>query len=131
MTISYSRKNRMESFLRVAKEAARNSTYHHKLGAVIVKKGRVISVGYNKPHKTHPKSNTRFKTIHAEFDAILGCDKDDLKGATLYVVRSAKKGPNMAKPCACCMELIEMVGIKKVVYSTSQGFEELHFNSRS
>lgn len=115
----------MMTFVKVAKEAASNSTHHHKLGAVIVKKGRVISVGFNKPRKTHPKSNTRFKTIHAEFDAILGCDQEDLRGATLYVVRSARSGPNLAKPCSCCMELIKLVGIKKVVYSTGYGFEEL------
>lgn len=115
----------MLRFVKVAENASANSTYRHKLGAVIVKKGRVLSVGYNKPHKTHPKSNTRFKTIHAEFDAILGCNPEDLKGATLYVVRKAKSGPNMAKPCDCCMELIEMVGIKRVVYSTHDGYEEL------
>jgi deoxycytidylate deaminase len=115
----------MNRFVKRATEASQNSTYHHRLGAVVVKKGRVVSVGFNKPHKTHPKSKTPFKTIHAEFDAIMGCDKDDLKGSTLYVVRDAKSGPNMAKPCACCMELIVMVGIKKVVYSSRDGFEEL------
>lgn len=115
----------MEKFLNLAKEASQNSTYHHKLGAVIVKKNRVVSIGYNKPHKTHPRSNTRFKTVHAEFDAILASNKEDLKGATIYVLRVAKSGLNLAKPFPCCMDLIKMVGIKKIIYSTREGLEEL------
>lgn len=110
----------------LAKRASKKSNYHHRLGAVIVKKNKVISVGYNKPHKTHPRSNTKYKTIHAELDAILGCEKEDLKGATIYVLRDASAGVNLAKPCPCCMELIQMVGIKKVVYSTAKGVEEIN-----
>lgn len=116
----------MKRYFDAAQKASKNAKYHHRLGAVIVKKNRVISIGYNKPHKTHPKSNTKFKTIHAEFDAILGCEKDDLRGATIYVLRDANAGINLARPCACCMELIKMVGIKKVIYTTLEGVEEIN-----
>lgn len=115
-------------FLEIAMRESEKSTYDHKLGAVLYKKNRVLSIGYNKPNKTHPKSTTQFKTQHAEFDAIMGLSREDLHGATLLVVRNAKSGTRMAKPCKCCMSLIEKVGIKKVIFSTNEGFEELIVN---
>lgn len=116
----------MKRIFDIAMTASKKSTYFHKLGAVIVKKGKILSVGFNKPHKTHPRSNTLFKTIHAEFDAILQCDERDLKGATIYVLRNAKSGLHMAKPCSCCMELIRRVGIKRIIYTVKGGLEEIN-----
>lgn len=112
--------------MEMAKEASKKSSYYHRLGAVIVKKNRVMSVGYNKPHKTHPDSKTAYKTVHAEFDAIKKLSQDELKGATIYVLRDAKSGSRMAKPCQCCMDLISLVGIKKIIYSSNEGYETLY-----
>lgn len=113
-------------YLGLAKEASKQADYYHRLGAVIVKKNRVLSVGYNKPHKTHPESKTRFKTVHAEFDAIKKLSEADLRGATIYVMRDAKSGERMARPCQCCMDLIKLVGIKKIIYSSNEGYETIH-----
>ncbi len=115
-----------QRYLEVAKEASRNSTYRHRLGAVIVKKNRILSVGFNKPEKTHPRSGNLFRTTHAELDAILRCPEESLKGSTIFVVREAASGLAMAKPCQFCLELIKAVGIKRVVYSTDDGIEEFN-----
>ena len=66
----------------------------HRHAAVIVKAGRVLSIGRNR-NKTHPDSvgidddgEVFTKTIHAGMDAILRVkNKSHLKGATIYVAR--------------------------------------------
>lgn len=112
-------------FFDLAKALSKKSTYHHQMGAVVVKKSRVIGVGFNKPSKTHPKSNTKFNTIHAELDAILGLDRSDLKGADIYVFREYKDGrPAMAKPCPHCQQLLIEVGIRNIYYTKDGKFEK-------
>lgn len=45
--------NRQRSFLNLALRVAANSEQRHRHGAVIVKSGRVVGVGYNK-RRNHP-----------------------------------------------------------------------------
>ncbi|AGK85801.1 hypothetical protein Chy1_0034 [Mycobacterium phage Chy1] len=45
--------------------------------------------------------------VHAEANALLYCDREDLIGATLYVTR---------EPCYACSNLIAASGIERVVY---------------
>lgn len=112
-------------FFDMARRLSKKSDYFHQLGAVIVKKNDVLGFGYNKPHKTHPRSNNRFKTIHAELDAIIGLSKDDLYGATIYVYREHANGsPANSKPCQYCQMLIKEAGIKKVCYTDNGEFKE-------
>ena len=87
------------------------------MGAVIVKGSRILGMGVNSS-KTHPKSNGRFKTVHAEHQAIISCGLADLNNAVIYVYRETKdKHPAMAKPCDACSSLLKSLGIKKVFYS--------------
>jgi deoxycytidylate deaminase len=112
-------------FFKLAKVLSEKSSYCHKLGAVVVKKNKVIGTGYNKPNKTHPKSNNSFKTVHAELDAILKVNAEELNGATIYVYRETKDGlPANAKCCKYCRELLKMVGIKKICYTSDKSFKE-------
>ena len=104
--------------------------FQHRLGAVIFNK-HFCSQGHNS-QKTHPivakySGNPCKQTLHAEIDAILKCDPKKLKGATLYVYRESHGKPALAKPCALCMKLIKVVGIKKVYYTKyeSPGFDIL------
>lgn len=84
---------------------------YHKMGAVIVRKNRIISVGANLV-KTHPRSNNRWRTIHAELNAILGIDYRETKGADLYITRSSRISPYLlSKPCDYCQTIIKSVGI--------------------
>ena len=106
------------NILLYAKEAARKSVGRFRLGAVIFKKNAIISSGYNKPGKTSPKSPAPFKSLHAEFDAIVGNSRDSIRGASIYVHRLKRNGnPGLAKPCQYCAGMLLGLGIKKILYS--------------
>ena len=112
-------------FFDIARRLSKKSTYCHRLGAVVVKKNRIIGMGFNKPFKTHPKSGNRFKTVHAELDAILGIDAEELKGSTVYVYRETKDGlPANARCCKHCEEMLKLVGVKKICYTIDKTYKE-------
>ena len=107
-----------------------------KLTAYITKSGRVISTGSNKAahfngfYKKGTKELWLVNTC-AEKDAIqkalkLQDGSKHLLGATIYVQRFNKYGETkIAKPCKHCQELIESVGIKKVIYTDSNGYQTM------
>lgn len=107
------------------------ATHKFKIGAVIIKSGRIISTGFNRTNSysaylNYNRISKWTDSVHAEQSAILHALKsfDGLKhlvGATLYVTRiSSKNQIRLAKPCKYCMELIRSVGISKVIYTTSE-----------
>lgn len=99
--------------------------WQHKIGAVVVRKNRVISTGFNQV-KTHPKSPHPYFMLHAELAAIIGCSYEELKGATIYVFRQHRNGEcAMAKPCPTCEAALRQAGIKKVYYSADNEFKEM------
>jgi deoxycytidylate deaminase len=62
-------------FFDVAKAASKHSDHPaHKLGAVIVKGNKIISVGFNK-NKTHTKSNHAWKGFTLKFAQSLRLNK--------------------------------------------------------
>lgn len=107
---------------------ARNISKHsdhptHQLGAVITRGNKVISLGFNK-NKTHTRSNHAWKRLHAEISAIIK-SKEDLTGCTIYVYRETKLGNlGMARPCPSCLSAIQEAGIKRICYSTENGYRE-------
>lgn len=108
-------------FFNAAKRQSKKSTYMHKMGAVVVKKNKIISTGYNKPTKTHPLSENEFKTVHAELDAILGLSDEEIYGSHVYIFREYKSGePATAKPCKHCEKLLRKKGVSKVFYTCSE-----------
>lgn len=93
----------------------------HRLGCVLVKKGRIIGLGWNLL-KTHPRSPHPYNSIHAEFNALLGADPGDLKGSTAYVYRQHKDGSRaIAKPCKYCERALRDSGVYRVVYTAPEG----------
>lgn len=96
------------------------SNYRIKMGAVIVRKSTVISVGhnttsYNKRY-CHP-----MRKLHAEMSAVKIADRDDLSGCTIYVYREGYRGiPRMAKPCPDCERELRARNVKRVFYTTSE-----------
>jgi len=93
-----------------------------KVGAVIVKDGNIISMGWNGTPSGFPnqcKDNTTGRTlpivIHAEANAIckLAKSSTDGEGATLYTTLS---------PCTECTKLILQSGITNVV--VGQAYEK-------
>jgi len=111
-----------------------------KIAACIVIKNKIISFGINQK-KTHPfqykySKNSMSIYLHAETDAIRNALKfisvDDMKKATLYVVRVKHNKDNhsklmfgLSKPCKGCFSAISTFNLKRVVYSTDYGYEEL------
>jgi deoxycytidylate deaminase len=101
--------------MHVARAASRLSPMRTKIGACVVKGGRVLGVGYNRMG-TSRLSVSKWSR-HAEVCALLAAG--DCKGAVLYVYREhGKTGePMLAKPCEACSEAINIAGIKKVVWT--------------
>ena len=109
---------------RIASRQAKHSPHvQHKLGAVIVKGGRILSTGFN---SIRPSSLLGTRTLHAEAAAILQLLKQrrlhDLAGADIYVTRYTKGGAvGMAKPCDHCRGLIRSGGMLRIHYTTGSG----------
>lgn len=112
-----------EKFFHLCKKLSQHSDHHqHKLGAVIVKKNKILGIGFNKV-KTHTKSPHKFNMLHAEISAILNTDPKDLEGSSIYVYRERKDGKlGNARPCIYCYQLIYKYKIKKIYYSSEDGF---------
>ena len=114
-------------FFQLAQKISKHSDHpQHKLGAVIVKKNRVVSMGFNK-NKTHPKSTHIFNRIHAELNAILKA-QENIEGASIYIYREQLNGTlGLAKPCKSCQSIIMKAGIISIHYTSYDGYisEEL------
>jgi len=95
-----------------------------KHGAIIYdKNGKVLSVGRNIPHYRPGLKKYGYKNLllHAESDAILKCNPEDLKGSNLLVIRTGKNKLCNSKPCEHCLSMILQCGIKHVYYSNVDG----------
>ncbi len=119
------RNKRYIEYARRIAEKSQSPDYRH--GALLVKGGQVINSSYNK--NSYKGWATRFRdrfsghaTHHAELGCILGVDRANIKGSTIYVARIGKKGDlRMSKPCPMCTEILKNMGVRKVVYSISEG----------
>ena len=103
-------------FANIAEETAKLS-YAKRLqvGAILVKDGRIQSIGYNGTPSgfdnkcENDEGKTTDDVIHAEENAILKMAKsnDTSVGSVLFVTHS---------PCIHCARLIYLAGISKVYY---------------
>ena len=103
----------------LAAKASKESPMRFQMGAVIIKKGKILSVG-NNSYKTHPKYGSgKYCYLHAEGAAIYNAiiNRKDLCGAEIYVYRRYGR---ISKPCKYCLELIKSVGIKKIIYTNER-----------
>lgn len=129
-----------QAYFRAAKAVAELSDYpRHKLGCVVVKGHKIISSGCNSKSRCHRVQAqldiARFGPgspgkLHAEVDALLPLIKNgtDLSHTTLYVYRQHKDGTlACARPCSSCQQLIKKMGIKRVFYTTEDGYAREDF----
>jgi len=121
----------MDKHLDLAVQIAKLSLKKPRVGCVIVKKRKVISVSCNltKSHPlqkklTHLRFNDEFldkckSEQHAEFSAIISIkNKDILKGASIYIARLDSQDNTLPGfPCPACYYLITKYGIKKIFYT--------------
>lgn len=108
-----------------------------RLAACLVYKNELISIGTNK-YKTHPfakkfRKNDNAQCLHAEIDAIKNAlrivDVDFLTKCTMYVLRvkhpdhdHRKFVHGLAKPCSGCQQAIDTFDLKKVYFTTDDGY---------
>jgi tRNA(Arg) A34 adenosine deaminase TadA len=114
---------------KIAIEEAKKSDHRFRLGVVVYSKNRILSRDHNYALKSAKKLHPRFRpwpgSIHAEMAAILSA-RCDLMDSAMFILRINKKEEfMMAKPCCHCLSYMKFVGIKKVTYSTSGGFETI------
>jgi hypothetical protein len=97
-------------------------------------------MGFNKK-KSHPFQRKFSKHeeaiyLHAEIDAIKNAlknvDAETISKSTLYIMRVKYEDMNakrfvrgLSKPCEGCSRAIAQFGIKKVYYTTEEGFDYL------
>lgn len=111
--------NRERSYLNLAIKVAASSSMRQRHGAVIVKGGRVLSVGINK-FRNDPMSTVteRIKTdcsIHAEIDAMSRCDP---RGASVYIARlNNSNNVRYSRPCESCYDALRAAKVKKIVWT--------------
>lgn len=108
----------LDTYMNVARLFAEHSSAKRKkVGAVIVKDDRIISIGYNGmpadwDNECEIDNVTKPEVIHAESNAIakLAKSTESGNGATMFITCS---------PCIQCAKLIYQAGITEVYYAES------------
>lgn len=119
----------------------RGTCLRRNYGAIIVKNDQIISTGYvGAPRgrincvdanvcvreKLDIPRGERYelcRSVHAEANAIIHASRNDMLGATLYLVgRNAADGAYVenAGPCSMCRRLIINAGINRVIIRNSK-----------
>lgn len=114
--------NRSLAYLNQAAKLAIQSDCKHRIGAILVRGGSVLSRGFNKIQNDFVSMDAvvyddfaPYATSHAEMNA-LSRAKNPF-GATIYVVKVDKRGMlRNAKPCIDCAKALDAAGVAKVVY---------------
>ena len=131
------RRDKVNYYLDLAEAVSQRGTCLRKLyGAVIVKNDEVISTGYvGAPRGRQNCSDLGYclrtqlgiprgeryelcRSVHAEANAIIAAPREQMLGATLYLVgRDMSTGEIMpdANSCTMCKRLIINAGIERVV----------------
>ena len=136
-----------QCFFNAAKKCAEQSDYNGassaKIGAVAVFRRTIIAQGRNQD-KTHPlqqqyniyrynvNGNHYYPSkIHAEMEIISKIRYLDINFSEveIYVYRETKSGKRaMVRPCAACTKALKDLGIKKVFYTTNDGYCEERYD---
>ena len=94
--------------------ASRSTCSRLKVGCVLVKDTRVISVGYNgflpkMPHQSIVRDNHEQATVHAEQNAVSDCARRGINvdGAIAYITHY---------PCLNCFKILAASGISEINY---------------
>jgi cytidine deaminase len=92
-----------------------------RVGAVLVRRGRVLSTGVNR-YRNHPAQvSLEGVSYHAEEVAIRKAG--DAEGATIYVARITKSGLiGKAMPCERCRLMLSEHGVHTAVWTEVDGW---------
>ena len=138
------RRDKENYYLDIAQTVAERGTcLRRNFGAIIVKNDQIMSTGYaGAPRGRKNCSDLGFclrekmqiprgeryelcRSVHAEANAIIHASRNDMLGATLYLVGvDAHTGDLVsdANPCAMCKRLIINAGISRVVIRNTSDF---------
>lgn len=122
---------RYDKYIREAISIAQMSNMTHKLGAIIIKSGKIVGKGFNISNRTRILKHDNI-SIHAEINAIYNYLKSkkiftlktDLSDVQLLVIRYANGRCASSKPCTLCLKVIRSLGIKKIHYANDNGILE-------
>ena len=135
----------IERGFKLAKNASEFSDCHIKIGAVLMYKNKVISVGYNttksnpiqKAYNVYRNANGREYDVerqnnglHAEIMALqhaIRSFKGDLSKCSIFVYSEKKEGckrlTRLTKPCNACSKRLEELCIRNIYYTTNNGWQ--------
>ncbi|MCL2030649.1 MAG: deaminase [Oscillospiraceae bacterium] len=121
-------------YLDIAATVAERSTcLRRRYGAIIVKNDVIVSTGYNGAPRGRENcidkgeclrdqmnipSGERYelcRSVHAETNAIIAASRENMLGATLYLVGFDRAGLIAAEPCTMCRRQIINAGIVRVI----------------
>jgi deoxycytidylate deaminase len=89
------------------------------------RKGRLLTVGRNSYHKTHPLQARAAQAVgldekiylHAEIDALVRL-RDWRRAHRMVITRYTRDGqPALARPCPVCARVINQAGIKIIEHT--------------
>ena len=132
----------IERGFKLAKNASTFSDRKIKIGAVLMYKSKVISVGYNTT-KSSPIQKMynvyrnidgreydvekRANGIHAEIMALQHATrsfKGDLSKCSIFVYSEKKDGTTrLTRPCMGCSKMLKDLGVKNIYYTTNNGWQ--------
>lgn len=135
------RPSKIDYYLAMAEVAStRGTCLRRRFGAVIVKDDRIVSTGYVgapsgrqnccdigycfREHHKIPSGTMyeKCRSTHAEMNAIINASKEEMEGATLYLVGVEPDGSyTNADCCAMCKRVIINSGIEWVVAKQKNG----------
>lgn len=126
-----------EYYLNIAKAvAARGTCLRRNYGAVIVNNDRIVATGYtgapsgranccdlgkcvrNELNIPRGERYELCRSVHAEMNAVINASKEEMMGATMYLIGLEKEtGELVDNPCCCsmCKRILINSGISKVI----------------
>jgi len=122
-----------DSFLKLAIETAKSSPSKKKVGAVLLKKNKIIATAVNLEEKSHPLQAKLAKRVglapkiylHSEINALIKAKED---ADTIVVARVNNQGKlRNACPCPICSLALDEYGVDNIYYSTDDGFLYKYF----
>ena len=137
-------------YFKFAREASKRATYHGShnfapmIGAVAIYKGSIVATACN-ANKTSPlqakynvyrfRDSTTLDKVHAEVALVQKLrwkfgDSLDWTKVHIYLYREYKNGAlGPSRPCPACMAMLKDLNIKKIYYTTEDGYVEETFRN--
>ncbi|MEU0375310.1 hypothetical protein ABZ070_35230 [Streptomyces sp. NPDC006283] len=116
----------MLPYLNLALKQAARSRCRYRVGAVLVKGGRILGHACNR-YRNCAKIDFKHATFHAE-EAVLR-RRNTPHGAIIYVARLSRAGtPMLALPCPRCQDALAAHGVAEARYTTGTGIGTLRLS---